>query len=46
MCKLCKSYENKVLTIDQAMMRISKKTDDKIGESEKKEFKKRLTQSF
>lgn len=41
-CKWCRAYNKKVRLIDNAMLRISKKENEEIGESEIKEFKQLL----
>ena len=41
-CKWCNAYNKKVALIDKAMLRISKKENKKIVESELTEFKQRL----
>lgn len=46
MCKWCKAYEKKVNIIDQAMNRLSKKSNDSLMESEIKEFKTDLKENF
>jgi len=45
-CKWCKAYEKKVDIIDQAMIRISEKSNDSLMESEIKELKNDLKENF
>ncbi len=41
-CKWCRAYNKKVTIIDNAMMRISKKSNEKIVETEIMDFKNQL----
>ncbi len=45
-CKLCKAYEKKVKIIDQAMIRISEKSNYSLTEPEISEFNISLKESF
>jgi hypothetical protein len=45
MCKWCNAYSKKVLLMDKAMGRISKKTIQNVQEIELVEFQKRLKKS-